>query len=250
MSQTVKDVAMELQTIVVAVDDTPAGLHALRAAAGLGEAARARVFALRIVEDPWTGVRPEEVGTLQRRGVAPAAVAESRLTEELQQTIATTVGTARAQPVVGFGIPGQEIASVATRLGADLLVLGRQPVGSLERRPAGRVLAETVRRARMPCLAVPFGQREWSGVLAVSTPGSAEAVKEAAATFARVWATQPTQVTLDTGVTGETVTRVLQLVRDNNCNVLVVPADQADRFIERAPCAVLAVPAPNVPSPR
>ena len=120
---------MKLQTLVAAVDDTPAGLHAVRSAATIAEAARAKVFALRIVLDPWTGVRPEEVGTLQRRGMAPAAVAEARFAEELQQTIATTVGTARAEPVVRFGIPGHEIASWAARLGADLLVLGRQPIG-------------------------------------------------------------------------------------------------------------------------
>ena len=50
-------------------------------------------------------------------------------------------------------------------------------------------------------------------------------------------------VTLETGVTGEAVTRVVQLVRADNINVLVIPAQHAEGFVERCPCAVLTVPA-------
>jgi nucleotide-binding universal stress UspA family protein len=66
---------MSYRTIVAAVDQTPAGVHALRAAADLAEAAGARLVALSIVSDPWSHLKPQEVETL--RGLAASRTCAS-----------------------------------------------------------------------------------------------------------------------------------------------------------------------------
>jgi nucleotide-binding universal stress UspA family protein len=249
---------MHFQKIVAAVDPTPAGMHALRAAALLAEVARAELVALWVVSDPWQGVRPDEVEPLRKRtGTAPADVAEARFAVELQRTVAATIGSARAEVVVRFGQPGTELARWAGFANADLLVLGRQPLGRFERRPAGRILAETLQRASVPCLAVPFGQRSWGGVVAVLGSGSAaDTVLVVATTFAALWGERPVAIRIGAAAAatatdpvstagpseGEAVSQALRIVREERHNVLVVDAPYGERFVERAPCAVLTVP--------
>jgi nucleotide-binding universal stress UspA family protein len=235
-------------------------MHALRTAALLAEVARGELVALWVVSDPWQGVRPDEVEPLRKRtGTAPADVAEARFAAELQRTVAATIGSARAEPVVRFGQPGTELARWAGFAKADLLVLGRQPLGRFERRPAGRILAETLQRASVPCLAVPFGQRSWGGVVAVlGSEPTADAVLAVATTFAALWgerpvatrigavaevapAIDPASATADPSE-GEAVSQVLRVVREQEHNVVVVDARYGERFVERAPCAVLTVP--------
>jgi nucleotide-binding universal stress UspA family protein len=250
---------MQFQKIVAAVDPTPAGMHALRTAALLAEAARAELVALWVVSDPWQGVRPDEVEPLRKRtGTAPADVAEARFGAELQRTVAATIGSARAEPVVRFGQPGTELARWAGFAKADLLVLGRQPLGRFERRPAGRILAETLQRASVPCLAVPFGQRSWGGVVAaLGSEPAADAVLVVATTFAALWGERPVAIRIVAApaevapaidpasadpTEGEAVSQVLRVVREQQHNVVVVDARYGERFVERAPCAVLTVP--------
>jgi nucleotide-binding universal stress UspA family protein len=244
--------------IVVAVEETPSGIHALRAAAPIAEAAGATLVALSIARDPWQGIRPEEVSTL-RPGTAPSDIAQERLIAQLQQVVGSAIGTARAAPMVRFGNPGIELARWARLEGADLLILGRQPLGQFERRPAGRTLMETLRIATLPCLSVPFGQRTWTHVLGALGSERDAVVSEIATAFAALWDEQPvlTRCAAKVVAAGHeamhtdptenlsnslAVNQLLKLVRDEEHNVLVVDAAAAQVFVERAPCAVLTVP--------
>jgi nucleotide-binding universal stress UspA family protein len=269
---------VKLHKIVVAVNDTPAAVHALREAALIATAAGAELVALTVVEDPWQKVEPQEVEGFRRvHGPPPAAVAEDRVREELDTLVNAAIGPGRAQLAVQFGLPGIELARWSELAGADLLVIGRQPWGELARRPTGRVTGGTLSRARMPCLLVPFGQRTWKRVIAaLGAEPAASAVADAATAFAALWNTMPqfvhaeahnagghlttvahgnagaATVAAATVVYGDPVGEVLKVAREEHADTLVVgyhrgeTAAEAGRvaphLLERAPCAVLTVP--------
>lgn len=269
---------MRLTKLVAAVDTTPAGVHALRTGALLAEAAGAQLTALRIVSDPWTSVRPEEVEPLRaHKGVAPSDLATTRCEAELRDLIATSIGLGRAEARVTFGIPGIELARWSKLHEADLMILGRQPRGEFERRPAGRTENSTLLQSALPCLLVPFGQRRWRTVLALLYGELAqESVIELARAMAALWNEEPGIIRIeattqhrsrvhasasaeeperadDPGVVSvDAVGETLKRARDDNADVLVVgyPKGGVDgtigsfvrRVMERAPCAVLAVP--------
>lgn len=265
--------------IVVAVNETPAAVHALREAAVIADLAGAELVALTVVEDPWKWVEPAEVEGMRRiRGPTPADVAEGHVRLALEQVVTATIGAGRATLAVQFGLPGVELARWAELEGADLLVLGRQPMGELARRPAGRTLSGTLARSRVRCLLVPFGQRTWRGVLAAVGVGpAAAAVEETAAAFAALWSLEPHCVHAEprgaaasgqffgaraeggqpaivaaTVVHGDPVGEVLKALHEQRSDTLVVgyhrgeTAAEAGRvaphLVERAPCAVLTVP--------
>jgi len=180
---------MSFEKIIAAVDSSPAGVHALRAAVRLASAAGRELTVLRVVENPWSWVDPGQVEGQRRASPASfAGHAADVITRELEELMLTAgAGTVRARAEVRFGIPSVEIARWAELDGADLIVLGRQPVGSFERRPAGRTLEGTLRRASVPCLVVPFGQRTWRRVLAaVSADPAAIDVQQTAQAFAAI----------------------------------------------------------------
>lgn len=271
---------MNIRRIAVCVNETPAAAHALREAAVLADAAGAELIALTVVEDPWRAVLPEEVeGTRRFNGPTPADVAERRSREHAERLIAATIGAGRARPMVLFGVPGIELARWADMAKADLLVLGRQPSGDLGRRPAGRTIAGTLGRARIPCLLVPFGQRSWRRVLAAIASGPAgPVVREVATAFAALWGEAPRCVhveshmadvhavsarsaavgggtaalTLDRVAVGDPVGELLRTVREEHTDTLVIGYHRGETtaeagrvaplLLERAPCAVLTVP--------
>jgi nucleotide-binding universal stress UspA family protein len=165
---------MTYTKIMAAVDETPAGAHALRAGAQIGAQTGAELTVLRVAGNPWRSIDPSEVATVRPvHETSFAEIASARVSAELQTLIGTVgLGPVRAVPAVRFGIAAIELARAAELAGADLLVLGRQPVGPLERRPAGRTLEGTLRRTSVPTLVVPLGQRTWQRVLAVAEPVS------------------------------------------------------------------------------
>lgn len=270
---------MKLRKIVVAVNETPAAVHALREAALIAEAAGAELVALMVVEDPWRWVAPAEVEGFRRiHGPAPADMAETHARSELGKIVEGTIGAGRARLAVQFGLPGVELARQAEFERADLLVLGRQPTGELGRRPAGRTIGGTLARARVPCLIVPFGQRTWHRVLAALGTGPAAAtVEEVATAFAALWSAVPQLVHSEpwgagvpaplltahaeggqptlaaaTLLHGDPVGEVLKAAREQGTDVLAIGYHRgetvaetgrvAPHLLERAPCAVLTVP--------
>jgi nucleotide-binding universal stress UspA family protein len=259
---------MKLRKIVAAVDTTPAGVHALRAARDIADASGAALVALSIEGDPWRRVNPEEVERLRsRQGTAPADLAQERGVADLRQLITETVGEHGADAIVRFGIASIELPRWSRELGADLLVLGRQPLGPLERRPAGRTIAGVLRASAVPCLVVPFGQRRWGAVLAVLDEPGAGKVEAAAMAFGALWNRSPAMVHVERALvsTGapdggaareaprppDAVGEAIRQARADALDVLVVgyPAGPTNagrevplRLLERAPCAVLTVP--------
>ena len=267
---------MKWRNVVVALNETPAAVHALREGAVIATAAGAELIALSVVEDPWRKVEPMEVEGFRRlHGDTPADLAERHVRDAMIQLVASTIGPGRARVAVQFGLPSIELARWCELNGADLLVLGRQPIGDLARRPAGRTVAGTLARSRVPCLLVPFGQRSWRRVLAAVGAGpAAVAVEETATAFAALWNAVPQAVHAEPGggtpatsrlesggtavvavatvVRGDPVGEVLRVAREQHTDTLVIgyhrgeTAAEAGRtapqLLERAPCAVLTVP--------
>jgi nucleotide-binding universal stress UspA family protein len=184
---------MAYQRIVAAVDESPAGVHALRVGGQIAAGAEAELIALRVVDDPWRFIEPGEVEAKRAlRDNSWAKVAAARVSDELRQLIASAgIPIRLARPDVRFGLPAVEIARWAELDEADLIVLGRQPVGPHERRPAGRTIEGTLRRARVPCLVVPFGQRSWHRILVLAHDGPAAGdVLDQAFAFSEVFASE------------------------------------------------------------
>jgi nucleotide-binding universal stress UspA family protein len=163
---------MAYSKIIVGVDESPSGADALRAGAQIAAASEAELEALRVVRNPWRLITPSEVATarpVHERSFAELAA--TRECAEVQCLLDTlTIGSTRARPAIRFGIPAIEVPRWTELEGADLLVVGHQPVGPLERRPAGRTLEGILRRAAVPTLVVPFGQRTWKRVLVLADP--------------------------------------------------------------------------------
>lgn len=151
---------MRLHKIVVGLDGTPRGQYALRVAAGLAAAAGADLTALTVVE-------------------RTAMTAPSALTGLITDS-------ARARHCVRVGAASVEIARFAEEEDADLLVLGRCPVGCAALRCTGTTTEATLRRARVPVLIVPEGQAIAGPVLAaVAADVESAEVLDTALTLAR-----------------------------------------------------------------
>lgn len=168
---------MPYRKIVAAVDDTAAGMAALRAGIQIATGADAELIALRVVDEPWPFIEPGEVETKRAlRDGSWTKVAAERVTDELRRLLTGVApAAARATPAVRFGIPGVEIARSAEVEHADLVVLGA--------RPGGRTCDGTLQRARVPTLIVPLGQRALRRVL-VRTDNDATAADVLAGAFA------------------------------------------------------------------
>jgi nucleotide-binding universal stress UspA family protein len=73
---------------------------------------------------------------------------------------------------IAYGVPGVEIARVAERVRADLLVLGRKPRSQAVRLLLGDTADAVARRSRTPCLFVPVSGTGL-GRMVVAVDGSA-----------------------------------------------------------------------------
>ena len=130
-----------LRNILVAVKPGALDSHPLRSAMALASRARARLTVLSVADS-----------RRSRSGI------EASLKQEVPMHTAV-------------GIPAIEIAREAESTGADLIVLGRELPTQMDLRHAGNTIEGTVRRARVPCLVVPRGQRVFGRVLAAVDDG-------------------------------------------------------------------------------
>lgn len=150
---------MELRKIVVGVDRSTRGEHALRVAAQLAAAADASLIALTVV-DAASASQPEALAGL-------------------------VAGITRARHRVRLGAPMVEIARFAEQEAADLIVLGRCATTPAALRRTGTPTEGTLRRARVPVLIVPEGHQIAGRVLAaVAADPEAVGVLSAALSFA------------------------------------------------------------------
>jgi len=186
---------MTYHKIMTAVDESPAGAHALRVGDQLAAAAEAQLVVLRVVDEPWRFVAPGEVEVKRAlRDNAWEKVAAVQVSDELRQLAASEdLSIRHVATAVRFGTPGIEIARSAEQERADLIVLGRQPAGPHHLPPTGGTIEGTLRWARVPCLIVPFGDRTWRRVLVLSHEGVAAGdVLAQAFRFAEVFGSEVT----------------------------------------------------------
>jgi nucleotide-binding universal stress UspA family protein len=137
------------RSILCPVDFSDHSRAALRQAVALTGSARGRVTAL-FVNDPLL--------------VAAAAAAyDPRLLAastdaELRRFVTTSLPAAAARRVrfaAAIGEPGREIVRLATRQGADLIVMGTHGMGAAARLFFGSVTDYVLRHTPVPLLAVP-----------------------------------------------------------------------------------------------
>ena len=74
-------------------------------------------------------------------------------------------------PAILYGEPGVEIARHAENSGSDLIVLGRRALRFGTQVALGTTAEAVLRRARVPCLIIPEGQRDFAHVV-VALDGS------------------------------------------------------------------------------
>lgn len=145
---------MRFEHIVVAVDESDVGRHALVQALAVGARAGSRVTALTTVPAPRlsTASAARDAAREARRRVMAPALADLRARIRSANRAAVPVDAN-----VSYGIPGIEICRFAEEQGADLVVLGRKPRTQSERLLVGDTADAVARRSRVPCLFIPPG---------------------------------------------------------------------------------------------
>ena len=171
---------MQLNHIVVAVDDSSVGRHALAEAVALARVTGARVTAVtaiaaRPLAEPSAALIAARTA---REQTLPPALADL---EARVRAVAPPRGRVAVTADVTYGIPGVEISHFAERHDADLLVLGRKRRSQAERLLIGDTADAVARRSRIPCLFVPVDASVAAPVLVAADggPRAARVVREA-----------------------------------------------------------------------
>jgi nucleotide-binding universal stress UspA family protein len=138
-------------TIIAAMDDSPASLHAARLLAGYkGDRRRLAVVALNVQSRPltlWPGP------AIDPGKIDQALLAEGKLRIEAACKLLTEAGL-EPERAVRLGIPAESIAEEATRRGAAAIVMGTRGHGVLGGFALGSVALRVTHRAQVPVLLV------------------------------------------------------------------------------------------------
>jgi nucleotide-binding universal stress UspA family protein len=131
-----------LRNIVVGTDYSPSADHALEAAIALAGLADARI-------------------TLVHVCALEAPELDDTLLQACREALAETVAHYAAEgvlltSVVRTGRPADKLNNVATEVGADLIVIGRNGAGRGIREELGSVAERLMRSATRPLLVVPY----------------------------------------------------------------------------------------------
>jgi nucleotide-binding universal stress UspA family protein len=249
---------MHWHRVLAAVDQSPGGAQALRSAAALATATGGALVAVTVAE--------------QGRDTTPG-----RIRHEITALIQATLGPVDVTSYVDYGLPAVEIARRAESERADVLIMGRGADGGRSVGRIGPVLEGTIRRARLPVLTVPVGQRGLHRVLAAVSGGpESGVVLDAATTLAAAldgevialrvtpsgpvpdrWANPPTSTAIPVALLermGDPAAEILRAAQEHAVDVIVLghhygnPLAEVDtksvagRVLRRAPTAVLTVP--------
>jgi len=143
---------MRLRSILCGVDFSAASRKALRAAAELARASGSELIVL-FSEDPML-VAAAKAAHDVRGSVSATAEALDRFIGH-----AVRPRLRRVRAVVTSGTPCEEILKAARRRGAGLIVIGTHGKSKAARMLLGSTAESVLRRARVPVLAVPSGER-------------------------------------------------------------------------------------------
>ncbi|GFK94597.1 Stress response protein NhaX [Fundidesulfovibrio magnetotacticus] len=172
---------MPFKRLLASVDESPASLHALRAALDLAGEHGAALTAV-AVAPPYQGDL-RLVGVSDIRGV---------LRKPCEQALEAAAGEAarRGLPLATTceeGEPGQAIADLADSLSADLIVMGRRNTSTMGRLLLGSVTARTIGFSRADVLIVPEGAAVNLRRLVLATDGSRFALEAARKAMDLAW---------------------------------------------------------------
>jgi nucleotide-binding universal stress UspA family protein len=140
-------VAFPFKNILVPVDFDESSLNALELAAKLAEQNDGRVFILRVVPvDMDVSGMPQYVDLIKRQ----ENLDNERLTAIAKQHLAAVKWEIHDE----MGRPADVIAELATKLGADLIVMVTHGRRGLARLVEGSIAEEVLRKAPCPVLAI------------------------------------------------------------------------------------------------
>lgn len=141
--------------VLLATDGSPTARQATLLAAALAAQYHARIHVLNVVDTSPAPIPPPLDLAL---GVADAVAGEAlheRQVKELRQTISELTAEGSEWPVhVKLGIPAHAIVREATRLGADLIILGLRRHGKLDRALNDETVLSVMRSAACPVIGV------------------------------------------------------------------------------------------------
>lgn len=141
--------------ILVAVDDTPAGLAAVRLALAVAPGLGGRLRVVHVVADSYVATALRESGgpgVAERRSAAAAALFGH------VHALARVAGV-EAEPVERYGDPAQEVLQEARDWPADLVVIGRGSESGIGGPYVGRQARIVLEYAEQPVLVVPAPAR-------------------------------------------------------------------------------------------
>lgn len=172
---------MQLNHIVVAVDDSGVGRHALAEGVALAALSRARVTAVTAIAARPLAAPSAAMSAARdaRENMLPPALAD--LEARVRAVVPADSGVSVTSDVT-YGIPGIEICHFAELQNADLLVLGRKRRSHAERLLIGDTADAVARRSRVPCLFVP-GDAPVGGPLLVAVDGGPRAARVVRAAY-------------------------------------------------------------------
>jgi nucleotide-binding universal stress UspA family protein len=146
-----------MKTLLAAVDFSDASRKVVAFVEDLAREFSARVILLHVVE-PVASYVP--VGAaMDVIETAPPPVMEEDLKAQQGHLERLAAGLKNAQTIATIGLAADEIVSQAAQQGADFIVLGSHGHGALYHLFAGSVVTGVLKRARIPVIVVPIGER-------------------------------------------------------------------------------------------
>lgn len=146
-----------MKTLLVAVDFSDASRTIVASAAEYARALGARLLLLHVVE-PVASYVP--VGAaMDVLETAPPPILEEDLAAQRTHLARLAAGLENVETVAAIGLAADEIVTQAEQHGASLVILGSHGHGALYHLFAGSVVTGVLKRARVPVLVVPVGEK-------------------------------------------------------------------------------------------
>ncbi|MGA0848743.1 MAG: universal stress protein [Chthoniobacterales bacterium] len=147
-----------MQKLLVPVDFSDTQGRLLAAAEAEAKIRGASLFLLHVIEPAAEVAGFETDPEMMRLRIGQDLEAEQRIEGERIKELAKQVEARgfKCESTVRFGLPADEILSVAAEHGADLLVMGSHGHGALYHLFTGSVVTGVLKRASCPVLVVPL----------------------------------------------------------------------------------------------